>query len=124
MAVGDIWFRYEDVKYAPSLNEFDEPIGEGRLAVEMRQYKVIRETPKGAWISQYWPNTSFSSDEEKFVRNNSVKKFAYPTKEEARIGFIARKNAQLRILKAGVSRAEKALALMRQEISTPRAVVL
>jgi hypothetical protein len=123
MAVGDIWYRYEDVQYAAPVDEYgDSRPGEGRLAVELRKFQIVRETPKGVWVAPYFEFMKHLSEEEKFVRNNSVKKHAYPTIEEAKKGFIARKNAQLRILNAGVRRAEKALRVIEQ-ISTPLEMV-
>lgn len=126
MAVGDIWFRYEDVQYAAPVDEYGDSRGEGRLAVELRKFQVVRETPKGAWIVPYYEamthwNKNWDPSDEKFVRNSSVKKHAYPTVEEAKKGFIARKNAQLRILTAGMRRAEKALRAIEQ-LSTPEEV--
>lgn len=43
------WYRFEDVQYAPSVDEFDYPRGDGQLTVELRRYEVLKQTPKGVW---------------------------------------------------------------------------
>jgi hypothetical protein len=99
-AVGDTWFRFEDVRYAAPLNEYDEPQGPGRLAVELRRYTVTKVTPKGVWL--------FGS---RFVLADATKKFACPTQEAARQSFLARKRRQLRILNAQVADVQSAIEL-------------
>jgi hypothetical protein len=129
MAVGDNWFRYEDVAYAQGVDEYGDIIpGEPTIRVLLRKCKVLRETPKGVWVEKY-------AGDEVFIRNSATKKYAYSTIEEAKKGFIARKNAQLRILRAGVVRASKALKAIQDmenkateyanlfELSTPKETV-
>jgi len=96
-------YRYEDVQYAPPVNEWDEPVGEGRVVVYLYSFPVVRRTPKGAWICGV-------IGKERFVRLDARKRFACPTIEEARKSFVARKKAQLRIYEAMIHRVEKALA--------------
>lgn len=54
------------------------------------EYPIIKETPKGCWIDDY--------GKKRFILSNSRKKYAYPTKEEARLGFLKRSLAYKRIL--------------------------
>ena len=50
-------------------------------------YRVQKETDKGKWINSYGTD--------KWVSNTSKKRYAYPTKEEALVGFVKRKEKQL-----------------------------
>lgn len=69
-----------------------------------REFRVVKRTKQGAWISQgFW-------GEPKFVRLTARKKWACETKEAALESFIARKNRQIRILKAQLERAQDNLA--------------
>lgn len=95
-------YRYEDVQYAGSLDEYDNIIpGSGTLRIHLREYLVLRETPKGVWINHH--------GKEKFVLNRSKKRFAHPTKEEALKSFKRRKKSQLLHLEHQLARAKKAL---------------
>ena len=98
----DVMYRYEDVMYASMLDEYDEPLGPGRLSIVLREYSIIKRTPKGTWI--YTGNR-------RFVLNEGRKRFALPTKELAMESFLARKRRQLSIHRHAVARAEKAIAL-------------
>jgi hypothetical protein len=69
----------------------------------LEEYPVIRRTPKGVWVDDLV--------RERFVLLSAVKKFAYPTKEEALESFKARKGRYIRILKNRLERAEAALSL-------------
>jgi hypothetical protein len=102
------WYRYEDVRYASSLDEFDNPIGEGRLEVKLREFAVFKHTPKGVWIGWSGP--------EKFVLRESRKRYACPTIEEAKESFIARKKRQAGIYRARLRDAEKALAIIQGKV--------
>jgi hypothetical protein len=69
--------------------------------LSLRQYEVIRKTPKGLWICD--------GGVERFVLNEGRKRFAVETRDEALKDFKARKWAQVRILKANLERAESEL---------------
>lgn len=58
---------------------------------EIREYPVIKETPKGKWIQDTW------FDRKRFVLNNSRKCFAHASKEKALDSFVYRKMFQLKI---------------------------
>lgn len=115
MTDNEYWYRYEDVKYAAPIDEYERPIGEGRVEVRLRKYRVIKHTPKGVWISQdFWftPHHDHiypDNVNKKFVLRDARKRFACPTIEEALESFKARKKRQIRILRAQARDAEKAL---------------
>ena len=67
------------------------------------KYHVIKETEKGVWVG--W------ECEKHFILHSSRKKFAYPTKMEALIGFRKRKRRELEILRDRIEKSEKALWL-------------
>lgn len=99
------WYRFEDVVYAPMLNEYDERVGPGRVEVVLRKYRVMRVTPCGVWL-----------DIGGFVKNASRKRFACPTEDEARESFLARKTRQLSILQAQVNRVERAIGIANGKV--------
>lgn len=106
----EYWYRYDDRQYAPPLDEYDNVCGEGRVEVTLTKFPIIKYTPKGAWIDLY--------GDKKFVLRTARKRYACPTKEEAKESFLARKAKQIRIYKAKIRRAE--LAITRIEHPTSR----
>ena len=108
--IGDIWYRYMETQYAAPLDEYERPMGNGSVQINLNEYKVIKETPKGVWLG-YDIGISFSNWK-RFVLLNSRKRFACPTKVEAMVSFIARKRAQIRIYKARLESAEMALEMV------------
>jgi hypothetical protein len=55
----------------------------------LQEFKVIKETPCGWWI-EIWFNSK-----NRWVSKTTIKKYAYPTKQEALIGYTKRKEKQL-----------------------------
>lgn len=106
----EYWYRFEDVRYAAPLNEYDEPSGPGQLAVELRKYLVSRYTPKGVWLSYF-----FKGARDRFVLSSATKRFACATIEDARTSFIARKTKQARILQARADNARAAIEIVKRE---------
>lgn len=111
-------YRYEDVHYSRGVDEYDDPLPGGHICVELREYPILKRTPKGVWISECWRWGSplkFAADEtrqdrgERFILLSARKKFAAETKEQALEDYKARKRAQIRILKAKMRAAESAL---------------
>lgn len=100
----DKLYRYEDIRYAPPVDEFERPIGEGTLSVELRTYIVRKHTPCGVWIDG------------RFVNLKANKRFACPTMEEAKESFIARKKRQIRILSARLKDAQRALEIINDRV--------
>lgn len=59
-------------------------------SLQLKAFQVVRETPKGKWISVY--------HKERWVSNTSNKRFAHPTIEGAYKEFVRRKKIQRKIL--------------------------
>jgi hypothetical protein len=109
----EYWYRYEDVQYAPSVDEFDSIIqGSGRLEVRLRKIPVLRHTQKGVWVEYH--DRRYDKTE-RFLLRDARKRYACPTIEEAKESFIARKKRQMRIHQAAVDRAKAAL----QQVDSP-----
>jgi hypothetical protein len=98
--VAEIWYRYEDIVYASLYDD-----GPGRLVVELREYEVLRHTPKGVWLT-------LGFGDKRFVLRGARKRFACPTKLEARESFIARKTRQMKIHLACAARAKDSILLV------------
>lgn len=98
------WYRVEDGRYAPMLDEFERPLGNGRPFLSVREFTVVRETPCGVWLDDGF---GFR----RHVLHASRKRFACPTLEEARESWRARKRKQLRILEAQAANVREVLAM-------------
>lgn len=70
-----------------------------KVTVYLYTYKVERETPKGYWIKVYGGK--------KWVSNDSVKRYAYPTKEEAMTNFKKRTNRCVKIQRSMLTISER-----------------
>ena len=114
------FFRYEERTYSRGCDEFDNPYPGYTLELELLEFRMVKKTPKGAWISRYWEgNPRFDirphlSEERRFVRLGTRKQFAHPTKEEALESFRRRKKRQLKILEAQARQAGLALRMADQ----------
>ena len=99
----EIWYRYQDVRYHPGLNEYDDPLP-GPLTTEIYlvEYKVVKHTPKGVWLTAGMGSGIW-------VSKTARKRFAYPTREEALESLIARRERQVKILNAQLYNAHTAL---------------
>lgn len=88
----EYWFRYSD--------RYDhEP------TIFCNKYMVVAHTPKGVWLSYIGDDRK-----DKFVLNDSRKKWAAPTIEEAWTGFLARKRKQQRILQSQLDNVSNLLS--------------
>ena len=112
--VGDHWYSIHDVQYAPPLDEFDNPVGTGRIDYTIRQFEVVRVTPKGVWLKP----TPFGYDDPRFVLMGKGKRLAHPTLEQAVESFKARKTRQVSILSHQIRRVEVALRLVESHFSS------
>lgn len=101
-AVGDVWHRFEDVRYSVIIDAEREHYG-SRLAFEHRTMMVTAVTPKCVWLG------FFVGGRDRLVRLDAKRKFYWPTETEALESFIARKSAQVRILNAQLADAKQAL---------------
>ena len=98
-------YRYEDHLYGSGDGSFEDPY-RSFVRVELSEYEVVKETPKGYWVAY----DSFSGTPRHFVRRDARKHFALLTKEEALESFKKRKERQIRLLKSRLDRAEQALS--------------
>ena len=64
---------------------------DGNISICINSYTIIKQTNKGVWIQYHLSK--------KFVLLTGVKRFAYPTKEEAINSLKCRKQRQLQIIK-------------------------
>lgn len=81
--------------------------------IELSVYVLLRETKCGYWIT----NKCFSLYDElmkeqykRWISKQSVKRFAYPTKEEAFDNFKKRKERQIFLSKLNITKATEALS--------------
>jgi len=93
------FYRYDIVHY-------DHP--HRSIKLYCTEYNLIKKTPCGYWINGKW------GTDKRWVSATARKRFAYPTKKEARINFQARKQKYKRILKARLDETEESLRLIRK----------
>ena len=111
------FYRYEERTYSRGCDEVDNPYPGYNLALELSEYQVVKRTPKGVWLSRAWGGSQYLniqpslSSDRRFMRLGTRKQFAHLTKEEALRSFRARKKRQLKILKAQMKCAERALEM-------------
>lgn len=107
-------YRYESHNVSLGIDQFDEPIPGHSVSIHLHKYKIIKRTPKGAWIPKY--SWSFDSDTEKrFVLLTARKQFASETIEKAKECFIARKKKYIRILESRISDANIAITKVERD---------
>lgn len=103
--VGDMFYRYENRLVSAGVDEFDESLG-SYMALYCHEFSVERVTEKGARIfAPVGPEANWGT---RPVLDHYVNKFAYPTKAEALLGFIARKRRQQAILRSQIARSVEA----------------
>ena len=98
-------YRYDD--YREHSGGFDvngEPMSGSRCRVSLEKYRILKHTPKGVQINCWGVR--------KFVNLKARKRFACPTKEEAKKSFIDRKKRQRMILKGEIDHVEDALRII------------
>ena len=105
-------YRFEDHRVSVGYDEINDCSIGSRAEVTLRAYKIIKRTPKGAWIQDFC--------RKRFVRLTARKKFACETREEALESFRARKRRQIRILQEQIGHARSALS--RAERMEPKAM--
>ena len=100
MSVPEIYYREMNAQWAEDL-----------LAISCVQFRVVRRTKKGCWITPSWNDdpTRFL----KFVLDGSGKRYAYSTRELARESFIRRKQMEIRKCAAQGERAKRYLELAK-----------
>lgn len=101
-----VFYRYEDRRKA--CGYFDESEYYHRSDSETTKIilyycAVVKETRKGVWIERH--------GQKRWIGNNWTKRYAYPTKQEAWIGFMARKRKQYRLLIAKLASVKSILEM-------------
>ena len=104
--VGDLFYRFHNTLTSSGVDEFDEPVGPGFESVWFTTYTVERVTPKGAYI--FAPTGPDHNHGERLICDHYVNKFAYPSKGEALLGFIARKKREQAIMSRRYFRSREA----------------
>ena len=94
---GMILYRLEDGDYPPDC--FSSP-------VKVRHFRVIKETPCGAWVSEYWGGAFGLSDKKRFVLNGPGRRLCYPDLGQARQSYLCRKRKHLDHLEHNMARAK------------------
>lgn len=103
----EYFYRYDDISYAPSLDEYDNPIaGSSRREVRLSKWRVLKRTPKGVRIEDYGYN-----GRGRFVSNTSRKRFALETPELALASYVARKKRQISIYENRLAAAKLFLSM-------------
>lgn len=98
-------YHLESKGYIDECGEFVSS-GYANVKLSLQKYPIEKITPKGKRISGRW------------VSNSSRKRWAWPTIEEAKISFVARKRKQLKILAMREHYVNRALALIEYEYPT------
>jgi len=103
------FYRYEAVVYAEHDHDGELVAPAIRIPkIELREYRLIRETPKGYWIG-FGGRFGSVFDWKKWVSKTAKKRFAYPTKEEAMQNYIKRTEMRIRILKSQLEESQYGL---------------
>lgn len=94
----EIYYREENARMSDDV-----------LAISSIEFRVVRRTPRGRWITPTW-----NHDDNlflHFVLDGDGKRYAYPTREKARASFIIRKQREIQKCAAQHDRAVRYLAL-------------
>ena len=106
----EIYYRVEDPAFI-----FDW-LGNNICKPLLRKYVVMKHTPCGVWVVTLWCGAyiplendcakSVIKRKKKFILNSSIKKFAYPTVEQAVESYVIRKKRQQEIIKHRLEETE------------------
>jgi hypothetical protein len=110
--VNEIYYRHVD----GYLNDDSYP---WMSTIELETYLVLKRTECGVWIQNgngvhyvngnFIPNKKFILEKHGYDNTRTVKRFAWPTKEEALISYIKRKEKQIWLLENQLERAKQYL---------------
>lgn len=78
------------------------------LAISCIEFYVVSRTPKGVWVAPTWDGEGRFKH---FVLEGKGKRYAYPTREEARASFIIRKQREIQHTRIQHDRAIRYLKL-------------
>jgi hypothetical protein len=99
-----------EVLYRYEVDAFETMFSGIKYELKLREFPIIKRTPRGAWIYGYTGK--------RFVNLGARKQFACATEPEAKESFIRRKERQIKILKGQLKRAEQGL-IQAQQSKTP-----
>ena len=88
------FYRYTDIRYTDGVR------------VHLNEFNLVKETPKGYWIKHDW---DWDDSDKRWVSKDGKNRYAYPTKKEAMVNFLARKKRQIEILEYKLNDARMAL---------------
>lgn len=117
--MNDIYYRYID----GYLEDDNYPWME---VVRLEQFPVIKRTECGVWIQmnngglfingKYQCKKKFILEQFGYGKTKTNKRFAWPTKEEALISYIKRKEKQIWLLENQLERAKEYLSYTKDTI--------
>lgn len=88
------WYRYEESWTSQKNGINPEWLPEHEKGVHLHEFQVLKETPRCMWIVAY------NKAGKRLVSKTAVKRYAYPTKEEALDNFVHRKKSHLAHVRA------------------------
>jgi hypothetical protein len=103
------FYRYESRRYSVTICPDREIFGTSKAELQLIEFKLHSETPKGHWIG-IW------GGKDTWVSKTSKKRYAHPSKDEALQSYVARKKAFVRHSKNRLRRAEEDLALVEKDL--------
>ena len=106
------FYRYIINQYALGYNDDYPSSGYVGTKLELQEYSLVKETPKGYWIS--YGDSDFHGFQ-KWVSKTSRKRFAYPTEKEALNNFIIRTTRRAEILRTQLDACTIALNLAKKK---------
>lgn len=105
--MGDIYYREQDAQG-----------WDGNARITLIEYRVVSRTPKGVWIVPTW---DWNEQHKRFVLDGEGKRFAYPTKEQARQNYIRRKRSEIAHTARQHDKAKYLLYLAENDAPPPEA---
>lgn len=96
----EYYYRYDYIRE-------EWPLGEN-CWIQLWKFQIMKRTPKGVWIWNNW------IAQEQFICDSWRKKWAYPTIEEAKEGYLRRKEAYERRLMNRLNQCREELRVARE----------
>lgn len=94
------FYRYETREYASlDMDGEYEPSPYPNPKLEVTEFSLHRETPKGYWIGYGDYVRKHLRGSSHWVSKTSKKRYAYPTKTEALVNYIKRTERRVKIMK-------------------------
>lgn len=94
--------------YAEYYREENARWSDDVLAISVIEFYVVSRTPKGVWIAPTWDGEARFKH---FVLEGKGKRYAYPTRQDARESFIRRKQREIQCTASQHDRAVRYLKL-------------